>query len=223
MTSLSDGLQKITDNPVFSINLVGHGGEKFTPEMGSFGLEQYENDIMEKLPDGEVIIVGHSMGAVCGFNLAQRIPQKVRGVVMIDPTMCGGLADPRVAKALMSDPRRYILPIFTNGMFIPKRADAQMMLYNGQESVHLDNISQQPAAGRAIRQMLLGKLRTSSIRPVSLVIAGESRLSPERQKRTWAKNVHATDVVTLKESHNGVLENVQLPTIVANAIKRVSV
>ena len=223
MQSLSVGLQKLLENSVQTINLVGHGGEKFTPEMGDYGIKDYEKDVLEKLPEGEIVIVGHSMGSLCGFNLAQRYPSKVRGVVLIDPTMCGGLADIRVAKALLSKPGRYILPVLSNGLFVPERDDAKLMLYNGQESSHLDSIARQPASGRAIREMLLGRLSGQTERPCALVVAGESRLSPTRQKIAWAKQVHAVSVATLAESHCGILENSILPDIVSGMVQRVSV
>ena len=220
--SLVVGLQKLTDNVVTSIQLVGHGTEAFTPKMGSFGLREYEDDILKKLPSDETILVGYSMGAVCGFNLAQRHPKMVKGVVMIDPPMLGGVADVRVTKALMSKPLRYLLPLFTNGLFSPTYEDAKMMLFNGEESPHLDRIVRQPAAGKAIRQMLFGRLPSYSRRPCGLVIAGDSRLHPESHKRAWAKKVHA-NWNSLAGSHCGILEDRRLPEIVHQLVERVSI
>lgn len=222
MKSLSVGLQERTDKAVTSIQLVGHGNEAFTHEMGSFGLEDYVNDIHRKLPAGrKVIVVGHSMGGVCGFNLAQAYPEIVQGVVMIDPPKLGGGADIRVTKALLSNWRRYIWPLLTNGLFVPTREDAKMMLYNGEESHHLDSIIRQPAAGRVIRQMLVGRLPTQSKRPCGLVIAEDSRLHPSKNKLAWAQKAHA-HCIALAGSHCGVLANNRMPQIIHDLVERVS-
>lgn len=221
LESLQTGLQDLLQMKVANLQLVGHGTEVFTTQMGGFGLREYENSVLDQLgPQG--ILVGFSIGAICAFNLAQSHPERVKGVVMIDPPMLGGGADIRVTKALLLKPRRYILPLFTNGLFVPTRADAQMMLYNGEESPHLAGIVKQPAAGRAIRQMLLGRLPTSTRRPCELVIADQSRLHPSRPKRRWAQKVHA-NCVSVDDSHCGILENPSLPHIVHGLIQRVSI
>lgn len=222
MKTLAVGVQDLTNSPVTSIQLVGHGSDAFTAQMGSFGLEEYEANILEQLPGGSNVIVGFSMGAACAFRLAQKHPERIKGVVMIDPPMLGGGADIRVTKALMSKPLRYIRPILTNGLFIPTRDDAKMMLYNDEESPHLDSIIRQPAAGRVIRQMLVGRLQTQSRRPCGLVIASGSRLHPESYKRRWAQKVHA-NCVSVDDSHCGILENPSLPHIVHGLIQRVSI
>ncbi len=221
MESLVVGLQKLTDRVVTSIQLVGHGTEAFTPEMGSFGLREYENSILEQLIGENTTLVGYSMGAACGFNLAQSHPLLVNGVVMIDPPMLGGGADIRVTKALLSKPLRYLLPLITNGLFTPTRDDAKMMLFNGEESTHLNRIVRQPAAGRVIRQMLFGRLPTYSRRPCGLVIARGSRLHPERNKIKWSQKVHA-NCVSIDGSHCGILEDPCLPEIVHKLVERIS-
>lgn len=222
MKTLAAGLQHLTSNPVTSIQLVGHGSDTFTPQMGNFGLNDYEANILEQLPSDRNVIVGFSMGAACAFRLAQKYPERIKGVVMIDPPMLGGGADIRVTKALMSKPFRYIHPILTNGLFIPTRDDAKMMLYNGEESPHLDSIVRQPASGRVIREMLFGRLPTQSRRPCGLVIARKSRLHPEKSKIKWAQQVHA-NCLSVDDSHCGILENPSLPHIVHGLIQRVSI
>lgn len=221
LESLQTGLQDLLQMKVANLQLVGHGTEVFTTQMGGFGLREYENSVLDQLgPQG--ILVGFSMGAICAFNLAQSHPERVKGVVMIDPPMLGGGADVRVTKALLLKPLRYIRPLFTNGLFVPTRADAKMMLYNGEESPHLASIISQPAAGRVIRQMLLGRLPTSTRRPCGLVIANQSRLHPSSHKRRWAQNVHA-NCVSVDGSHCGILQDTLLPNIVRNLIERVSI
>jgi pimeloyl-ACP methyl ester carboxylesterase len=221
LESLQTGLQNLLQTDVANLQLVGHGTEVFTPQMGGFGLREYEKSVLEQLgPQG--ILVGFSMGAICAFNLAQKHPERVQGVVMIDPPMLGGGADIRVTKALLLKPRRYILPLFTNGLFTPTYEDAKMMLFNGDESPHLNDIIRQPAAGRVIRQMLLGRLPNSSRRQCGLIIAEESRLHPADHKRRWARNVHA-HVSSVLGSHCGILGDKQLPAIVHNLIKKVSI
>ena len=222
MESLSVGLQKLADTEVTSVQLAGHGGEAFTPEMGRYGLEDYENDILAKLPDGKIIIVGHSMGAVCGFNLAQKYPEKVGGAVMIDPPMLGGASDIRVTKALMSKPLRYLVPLFMNGLFTPTREDAKLMLYNDKESPHIEDIIHQPAAGRVIRQMLTGRLPRQSKQPCAVVIAGGSRLHPSKPKVKWSQTVHALCENFWDQSHCDILESTHLSQVVSNLVAHIT-
>ncbi|MCF7865089.1 MAG: alpha/beta fold hydrolase [Candidatus Pacebacteria bacterium] len=219
---LVTGLQNLGLEQTSSISLIGHDGDPFTSSMGSLSLRDYEDDILEKLPAGEVVGVGHSMTGVCWFNLAQRFPEKIKGVVMIDPPMLGGGADIRVTKALLSKPWRYIRPLLTNGLFTPTREDAKMMLFNGEESPHLDIITRQPAAGRAILQMLLGRLPRQSKRPCAVVIAGGSRLHPSKQKIKWSQAIHCLCEEFWDESHCGILGNTYLPQVIGNLIARVA-
>lgn len=221
LETLEVGLKNLTQKSVANIELVGHGSQAFTPQMGSFGLSHYEESILGQLPGEKNVIVGFSMGAICAFNLAQRHPERVKGVVMIDPPMLGGGADIRVTKALIAKPWRYIRPLFTDGLFVPTREDAKMMLYNDEESLHLDSIVRQPAAGKVIRQMLLGRLPTSTRRPCGLVIARESRLHPVKPKFSWARKVHAYPAL-IDGSHCGILEDPSLPEIVCGLIDRVA-
>jgi pimeloyl-ACP methyl ester carboxylesterase/CRP-like cAMP-binding protein len=50
-------------------------------------------DFIEKVSDGPVVLVGHSMGGMISLTLALRYPVLVERMVLIDPTISGRLSD----------------------------------------------------------------------------------------------------------------------------------
>lgn len=217
---LSSGLTRITDKRVTPLSLAGHDGETFTPAMGGWSLEDYQADILAQLPEGDITLVSHSMTAVCAYRIAQEHPDKIKGVVMIDPPMLGGVSDWRVGLTFLRKPKLYLCPLFKDTPFNPTREDAKMMLFNGMESPHLDLISKQPASGKAIRQMVTSWLpRKKTIVPCAVIVAKRSRLHPAWPKKFWARSTGSIHKA-LDESHCGILENAELPGIVSDIIQQ---
>jgi pimeloyl-ACP methyl ester carboxylesterase len=71
---------------VVSVDLRGHG-ESDKPE-GQYPIAAYADDIayvIEQLGLGKVLAVGHSMGSVTVLQLAAAHPDRVVGIVMIEP------------------------------------------------------------------------------------------------------------------------------------------
>ncbi len=71
---------------VVSVDLRGHG-ESDKPE-GQYPIAAYADDIaymIEQLGLGKVLAVGHSMGGAVAFQLAAAHPDRVAGIVMLDP------------------------------------------------------------------------------------------------------------------------------------------
>lgn len=59
-------------------DLPGHGGAAWDPP---YTYERYARAVLEQLPQGEVDVVGHSMGGVVALALAAVAPGRVRSVV----------------------------------------------------------------------------------------------------------------------------------------------
>lgn len=71
---------------VVSLDLRGHG-ESDKPQ-GAYPISTYADDIaflIDKLSLGRVIAVGHSMGGITVLQLGAAYPEKVAGIVMVDP------------------------------------------------------------------------------------------------------------------------------------------
>jgi pimeloyl-ACP methyl ester carboxylesterase len=77
----------------------GHGGSAPSPR-GTATIEQAADDLAElitdRIPDGPVVLVGHSMGGMTAMALAERhadlFANRIAGVMLV-ATSCGGLAD----------------------------------------------------------------------------------------------------------------------------------
>ena len=70
---------------VVRIDLRGHGHSE---RADSYLLSDYAEDVLSVLRDiGPAAIVGHSLGAVIAWTLAQRAPELVRGLVLEDPPL----------------------------------------------------------------------------------------------------------------------------------------
>ena len=71
---------------VVSVDLRGHG-QSDKPQ-GPYPISNYADDIaflIDTLRLGKVIAVGHSMGGITALQLAADHPNKVAGIVMVDP------------------------------------------------------------------------------------------------------------------------------------------
>lgn len=76
------------DAPVLALDLRGRGGSRGLP--GPFGLVQHADDVaaaMTAAGFARAIVVGHSMGAFVAVRLAERHPERVERLVLVD----GGL------------------------------------------------------------------------------------------------------------------------------------
>lgn len=71
---------------ITAFDLPGHG---LAPDLapGTDIGEQAEKAALAALPDGKVDLIGHSFGAVVAFRLALHHPDRVRRVVVFEPTL----------------------------------------------------------------------------------------------------------------------------------------
>jgi pimeloyl-ACP methyl ester carboxylesterase len=200
--ALADWTQKETS----TISYQGHDGDPFTPEMGKWTLKEYRQQMLERLPEGRVTIVGHSMSAMAAYQLAQQHPDKIDQVILIDPPMTGGLVDWRVAKAFLQNPKRYLGAMIFGKPFCVRECDARMMLFNGDDSKHISSIVNQPGSGRLVAELSLTPASAKkSLVPTTVIIAGSSRLHPVWSKKLWANAIGADCLTVPNASHCGIV------------------
>ena len=75
-----------TRHRVVSVDLRGHG-ESDKPQ-GGYPIRTFADDVahvIDQLKLGKVIAVGHSMGGITVLQLAASYPDRVAGIVMVDP------------------------------------------------------------------------------------------------------------------------------------------
>ncbi|MCH8683750.1 alpha/beta fold hydrolase [Pedomonas mirosovicensis] len=86
---------------VISVDLLGHGR---SPASNSYSIETQAAALMQAVPDG-AILVGHSMGAQVAVEAAVQAPERVAGLVLLDPAP---IVPHDSAKAYTEDMRRHI-------------------------------------------------------------------------------------------------------------------
>lgn len=94
--------EHLPDVRVIAPDLRGHGR---SPALPPWNLETIVTDLLALLPAGPVVVVGHSFGGACALHLAHRHPERVRGLVLLDPAI--GLEPARmleIAESVLADP-----------------------------------------------------------------------------------------------------------------------
>ena len=86
----------------YAPDLRGHGRSPWQPP---WSLEQHAVDVLATMDAaglGRVPVVGHSLGAVVALHLARAAPQRVAGLVLLDPGLAvpGAVAERRAVEAL---------------------------------------------------------------------------------------------------------------------------
>ena len=69
-----------SSHEVLAVNLPGHGG---TPDLPA---EEWEEAILESLPDEPVVLIGWSLGGMLGLRLALHHPTRLAGLVLLSTT-----------------------------------------------------------------------------------------------------------------------------------------
>lgn len=78
--------RKMPSNATFhSVDLPGYGNTPQLENLTVEGLGSSLVDVVENLPQREVTLIGNCSGAIFGLFVAQRVPDRIRRLVLIDP------------------------------------------------------------------------------------------------------------------------------------------
>lgn len=219
LRTMNSVIEDVVQKEVFTISYPGHDGDRFTPEMGKWTLSDYKREMLERLPDGPVTIVGHSMSGMAAYQLAQQHPEKIKKVILIDPPMTGGLVDWKVARAFLQNPKRYLGAMIFGKPFCVRECDARMMLFNGDNSKHITSIVNQPGSGRLVAELSLTPASAKkSLVPTTVIIAGSSRLHPVWSKKLWANAIGANCYTFPNASHCGMVSCLHTAGLIAKLV-----
>lgn len=64
------------------VDLPGHGA---SPDSGDVSIATHAKAVLEAVPDERFIVVGHSMGALVALAMAGQAPERIAGVVLVEP------------------------------------------------------------------------------------------------------------------------------------------
>ncbi|RKT55731.1 alpha/beta fold hydrolase [Saccharothrix australiensis] len=217
---------------VISYDHRGHGGsDPATP--GTASIERLGDDLgelVERLvPEGRVVVAGHSMGGMAAMAMAERRPrlyrQRVAGVVFVSTAVTGpaelSLAWPKAVGKLVRELERAFGPLVRTirARIEPaKTAGLRWWLFGDEprpEDVELtaemvrahwpDTVALfRPAVDRYDRE---AALTVAGERPVVAIVGDEDRLCPESDARALAGAVGGEAVVVADAGHMLPLES----------------
>ncbi|WP_165497038.1 alpha/beta hydrolase [Rhodococcus sp. ABRD24] len=81
------GTGLLSDTRIIAPDLRGHGRSPWTPP---WGIDTHVADLIEVLDEhatGPVVVVAHSYGGAIALHLAKSAPERVRGLVLLDPAI----------------------------------------------------------------------------------------------------------------------------------------
>jgi pimeloyl-ACP methyl ester carboxylesterase len=175
-----------------SVDLRGHG-QSDKPE-GEYPIADYADDVaylVEKLGLDRPIAVGHSMGGITVLQLAASHPDKVRGIVMVDPA-------PLVFPPELRGPVEAIVAAIEAGDNGPRRQFIEQALFLPQSPAELrsrvaDEMVSAPShvAAAAMRGILAfdGPRVAATCRVPALHIAATPPLNPPHLLSEWMPDV----------------------------------
>nr|WP_305092131.1 alpha/beta hydrolase [Prescottella sp. R16] len=81
------GTDQLRDARIIAPDLRGHGRSPWTPP---WGFDTHVDDLLRVLDEhatGPVVVVAHSFGGAVAVHLARTAPERVRGLVLLDPAI----------------------------------------------------------------------------------------------------------------------------------------
>ncbi len=142
-------------NRVITLDLLGHGASDRPRDMWRYSMTSFGDQVialLDHLQLREAVVMGTSLGANVGLEVASRHPERLRGLVIEMPVLDNGL----LASALSFTPLLVALTFGESAMKLLARAAravprAALPLYG---NVALDLVRQEPGPGGALLQGL---------------------------------------------------------------------
>ncbi|RVW05308.1 alpha/beta hydrolase [Rhodococcus xishaensis] len=81
------GNDQLSDTRLIAPDLRGHGRSPWSPP---WGLDTHVSDLIRVLDEhatGPVVVVAHSYGGAIALHLARAVPDRIRGIVLLDPAI----------------------------------------------------------------------------------------------------------------------------------------
>lgn len=177
---------------VVSVDLRGHG-ESDKPQ-GAYPISAYADDIahlIDTLQLGRVVAVGHSMGGITALQLGAAYPEKIAGIVMVDPAPLAFPAELRTGiEALVAaidagnqEPRRQFI---ADHLFLPTSDKALV-----ERVLKVMMAAPAPVASAAMRGILAfeGVKAAARCKVPALHIAATPPLNPPHLMTEWLPSV----------------------------------
>ncbi|MBN2358530.1 MAG: alpha/beta fold hydrolase [Deltaproteobacteria bacterium] len=195
-TALADLQQRLAERyRVFALDLPGHGqSDRPARPLTGFYLAAAVGRALEVLELRDVVVVGHSMGALVAIVLAERWPGRIRSVVAVSPA--GFAFDPlrQVGMRLLARPAIWaaepalVYEIAAHGSVVRfgdgKRADLEQQLRLRRDRDWCRCVA---SAYRTLATSDLAPLARRAKRPIELVFgARDQALPPDYRARVIA-------------------------------------
>ncbi|WP_170312915.1 alpha/beta fold hydrolase [Prescottella subtropica] len=81
------GADQLRDTRIVAPDLRGHGRSPWTPP---WGFDTHVDDlvrVLDRHATGPVVVVAHSFGGAVAVHLARAVPERIRGLVLLDPAI----------------------------------------------------------------------------------------------------------------------------------------
>jgi pimeloyl-ACP methyl ester carboxylesterase len=142
-------------NRVITLDLLGHGHSDRPRDMWRYSMGSYGREVvalMDHLDIPEAVVLGTSLGANAGLEIASAAPERLRGLVIEMPVLDNGL----LGSALAFTPLLVALTFGEPAMKLVARATRAVprRLLPHQTNVMLDIVRQEPGPSGALMQGL---------------------------------------------------------------------
>ncbi len=163
-------IRRLRDFNVYTIDLPGHGKSPGTAHHHVAGYQSAIIDFIARLGRDRAILIGHSLGAAIGLQLAVDYPQHIAGLVCIsaaacfqvDPTLVNLFRNSPVQKSALKLLEIYFAPQYGKSQWYPNLIKSLPSLRNSLWYADL----------RAVEQFEL-RSKLSAITTPTLVMSGD--------------------------------------------------
>ena len=169
--------------PCYAMDLRGHGDSKPVVNVGKVSLEDYLEDVKRVVQILErPILVGHSMGGLLVLKISEAYDPAA--TVLVCPSQSKGNFGPP-AGAQLRFLGRHVIALLRGEPIKPSRSEAERTALNRLRDEDLDWVFRHsaPGSGRALREMILGRISVDPSRircPVLAIGASDDNTSPAR-------------------------------------------